>query len=98
MFQRSVVPRQEAVLDGFLEPIELRFGLGGALPHFGDLAASLVGPFLSTIRKMLRQRREAVRIEQSGCEVIMIASSNFCMGTARSVQPVSRMRAFVEQA
>ncbi|WP_234989468.1 hypothetical protein [Brevundimonas sp. SH203] len=70
IFQRSVIRRQQTVLDSLKEPIELGLGFRGTFAHLRNVAASLLGPFLPTIQKLFHQGREAVQIEQSGFEMV----------------------------
>jgi len=48
--QRRVVQIGDAGLDGVIEPLEARVGLGGALVEFHDVLAAALGAFLAVIK------------------------------------------------
>ncbi|HET6184617.1 MAG TPA: hypothetical protein VFA03_13625 [Acetobacteraceae bacterium] len=57
--QRCVRHVGYAVLDRFIETLQLRFGFRGAPAQLGDVAAPALIPFLAALQQLVHHLREA---------------------------------------
>ncbi len=62
LLQGRVVQVRDAGLDGVIEPLEPKVGLGGALVQFGDMLAATFGSFLAAVEDGSQDFFEAVRM------------------------------------